>query len=137
MIGFSSYIIENIDGYYAIELDPKSQLEVKKHGQFEVKSSNHITIAYKPSETVSGVLDSMLGRSFSISTSRYVSDDKIDAVIVDINGLERQMPGLAHITISHKKGVMPAYANDMIKRPEFHEKLNLKLRGKLRYFQHK
>ena len=49
MIGFSSYIIENIDGYYAIELDPKSQLEVKKHGQFEVKSSNHITIAYKPS----------------------------------------------------------------------------------------
>ena len=101
-----------------------------------MKSSKHITIAYKPSESVGGVLNSMLGRSFSISTSRYVSDDKIDAVIVDVNGLERQMPGPAHITISHKKGVMPAYANDMIKRPDFHEKLNLKLRGKLRYFRH-
>ena len=136
MISFTSYVIENVDGYYAIELDPKSQLELKKHGQHEVKSSKHITIAYKPSESVSGVLNSMLGRSFSISTSRYVSDDRIDAVIVDVNGLERQMPGPAHITISHKKGVMPAYANDMIKRPDFHEKLNLKLRGKLRYFRH-
>ena len=64
MIGFSSYIIENIDGYYAIELDPKSQLEVKKHGQFEVKASKHITIAYKPSETIKSVLNSMLVQIF-------------------------------------------------------------------------
>ena len=33
MISFTSYVIEDVDGYYAIELDPKSQLEVKKHGQ--------------------------------------------------------------------------------------------------------
>ena len=42
MIRFSSYLKENVDGYYAIELDPTSQNEVLKHGQHEVKSSKHI-----------------------------------------------------------------------------------------------
>ena len=73
MISSSSYLTENVDGYYAIELDPTSQNEVLKHGQHEVKASKHITIAYKPSESISGVLNSMLGRSFSISTSIILS----------------------------------------------------------------
>jgi hypothetical protein len=66
----------------------------------------------------------------------YASNDIIDAAIVDIDGLQRQEPGPAHITISHKKGVLPAKANDMVKRPDYREKMNLKLRGKLRFYQH-
>ena len=63
-----------------------------------------------------------------------MSNDKIDAAIVNVDGLKRQDSGPAHITISHKKGVMPAESKDMIQRPDFKEKLNLRLRGKLRFY---
>ena len=39
----------------AIELDPKSQLEVKKHGQFEVKSSNLKEMSKIIAEVMNGV----------------------------------------------------------------------------------
>ena len=134
MIKFSSFFHEEVHGYYAIELDPSSHIEMSKHGQHEEIKSHHVTIAYQPSDRIAGILDSMLGRTFTIRTVLYVSNDEIDAVIVDIDGLKRQDPGPAHITISHKKGVMSAQANDMIQNPDFKEKLNLKLRGKLRFY---
>ena len=131
-----TFFYEEVKGYYAIELDPKSKDDISTQGQHEVIASSHITIAYKPSDDVGGILDSMLGRSFPIHAFMYASNDIIDAAIVDIDGLQRQEPGPAHITISHKKDVLPAKANDMVKRPDYREKMNLKLRGKLRFYQH-
>ena len=67
----------------------------------------------------------------------YASGDDIDAALVDIDGLQRQEPGPAHVTISHKRGVMPSQANNMIVRPDYREKMNMKLRGKLRFYPHR
>ena len=131
-----TFFYEDVKGYYAIELDPTSHIEVSKHGQYQEIASTHITIAYKPSEQVSGILNSMVGRTFTIKAFMYASNDDIDAAIVDIDGLQRQDPGPAHITISHKKGVMPSEANNMIRRPDYREELKLKLRGKLRFYPH-
>lgn len=129
-----TFFYEDVQGFYAIELDSSSHIELSKHGQHEEIKSHHVTIAYQPSDGIAGILDSMLGRTFTIRTILYISNDEIDAVIVDIDDLKRQNPGPAHITISHKKGVVPAQANDMIQNPDFKEKLNLKLRGKLRFY---
>lgn len=132
-----SFFYEDVQGYYAIELDPKSQNDISKQGQHDTISSNHITIAFKPSNEIGGILNSMIGRSFSIHAFMYASDDNIDAAIVDINGLKRQESGPAHITISHTAGVPPAEANNMLAKPKYTEKMNMKLRGKLRFYPHR
>jgi len=127
------FFVEDRNGYYAVTLDPSSKEKVEKLAAYDEIESDHVTIAYQPTEQIAGVLDSLIGRKYSIQANMYLANREIDALLVSIQGLKRQDSGQAHITISHKKGVMPAQTNDMIKNPEYKEKKMFRLKGILEF----
>ena len=67
----------------------------------------------------------MLGRTYNIQAHTYISNDRIDSALVDIQGLKSDR--IAHITISHIKGAVPAESNDLIQNQHhnFFRQLNL------------
>ena len=131
------FFYEEKDGYYAVVLDASSRDKVEKLAQFEEIESDHVTIAYRPDDSIGDILDTQLGRSYNIITKLYVANDEIDALVVDVVGLKRQDPGPAHITISHKRGVEPKESNNLIRNPKYREKHIFKMRGILEFIAKK
>ena len=127
------FFYEEKDGYYAVVLDGSSRDKVEKLAQFEEIESDHVTIAYRPDDSIGDILDTQLGRSYNIMSKLYVANDEIDALVVDVVGLKRQDPGPAHITISHKRGVEPKESNNLIRKPKYREKQMFKMRGVLEF----
>ena len=114
-------------------LDASSRDKVEKLAQFEEIESDHVTIAYRPDDSIGDILDTQLGRSYNIISKLYVANDEIDALVVDVVGLKRQDPGPAHITISHKRGIEPKESNNLIRKPKYREKQIFKMRGILEF----
>ena len=127
------FFYEEKDGYYAVVLDGSSRDKVEKLAQFEEIESDHVTIAYRPDDSIGDILDTQLGRSYNIISKLYVANDEIDALVVDVIGLKRQDPGLAHVTISHKRGVEAKESNNLIRKPKYREKQIFKMRGILEF----
>lgn len=129
-----NFFYEEVKGFYALTLDPRSKLDIQQYASHEIVVSDHVTVAYKPSDQVGEILNTMLGRTYNIKAHTYISNDRIDSALVDIQGLKSDR--IAHITISHIKGAVPAESNDLIQNPQHKEKMNMKLRGVLNFYAH-
>jgi len=126
-----------VNGYFAIELDQKSQNLLKKHAIFPIVVSHHVTIAYKPNEYDAKNLERKLNDTFEISTKELMHNDNIQAVSVEIKNLKRVDPGIAHVTISHTDKAKPVDSNVMMNNPSNSKKINIKLNGNLKFYKFK
>lgn len=126
-----------VNGYFAIELDQKSQKLLKKHAIFPIVVSHHVTIAYKPNEYDAKNLERKLNDTFEISTKELMHNDNIQAISVEIKNLKRVDPGIAHVTISHTDKAKPVDSNVMMNNPNNSKKINIKLNGNLKFYKFK
>tara|TARA_B100001029_G_scaffold177241_1_gene181554 strand:- start:4333 stop:4791 length:459 start_codon:yes stop_codon:yes gene_type:complete len=124
-------------GYFALALDAKSRDELKKYAIHSNVKNDHVTIAYMPSEKSSKLLSKKLNKQFKIKTNELMSDDNIQAVTVNLSGIQRIDDGQPHITISHVNGVKPSLSNKMILKPQKKTKINHSLTGQLKFVRNK
>ena len=66
-----------------------------------------------------------------------MSDDNIQAVTVNLSGIQRIDDGQSHITISHVNGVNPSLSKKMILKPQKKTKINHNLTGQLKFVRNK
>ena len=121
----------NHNGYFAVKLDKSWQDIIKKNATMEVVRGDHITIAYKPEERVFDRLTKLVGKRVNAYISEFRKNENIEAFWVtdmfydsyrlteDEKRLTRVDDGVAHITISHKKGLKPKEANTMFTNPTY------------------
>ena len=121
----------NHNGYFAVKLDKSWQDIIKKNATMEVVRGDHITIAYKPEELVFDRLTKLVGKRVNAYIDEFRSNENIEAFFVtDMfydsyrltekeKRLERVDEGMAHITVSHKKGLKPKEANTMFTNPTY------------------
>ena len=119
----------NHNGYFAVKLDKSWQDIIKKNATMEVVRGDHITIAYKPEERVFDRLTKLVGKRVNAYIDEFRSNENIEAFFVtDMfydsyrltekeKRLTRVDEGMAHITVSHKKGLKPKEANTMFTNP--------------------
>ena len=119
----------NHNGYFAVVLDDTWTDVIKKNATMEVVRGDHITIAYKPEERVFDRLTKLVGKRVNAYIDEFRKNENIEAFFVtDMfydsyrltekeKRLERVDEGMAHITVSHKKGLKPKEANTMFTNP--------------------
>jgi len=131
------YKNNNANGYFAIVLDKKSHESLKKYAIHSIIVAHHVTIAYRPSDYDSRILEKQLNDKFKIKTLDLYSNDNIQAVVVDIAGIKRLNPGKPHITISHTSNAKPVDSNQLITSDAKFKKINLTLNGTLKFIKFK
>ena len=121
----------NHNGYFAVKLDKSWQDIIKKNATMEVVRGDHITIAYKPEERVFDRLTKLVGKRVNAYIDEFRKNENIEAFFVtDMfydsyrltekeKRLERVDEGMAHITVSHKKGLKPKEASTMFTNPTY------------------
>lgn len=124
-------------GYFSLVLDSQSQQKLRKLAIHPIVVAEHVTIAFRPSENVSRELSKKLDQTFRIKVKKLMSNEDIQAVTVDIDGLKRMDPGLAHVTISHTSNAKPVDSNRLVVNPENQESLQLNLSGTLKFISFK
>jgi hypothetical protein len=119
----------NHNGYFAVVLDDTWTDVIKKNATMDVVRGDHITIAYKPDNTTFENLRDIMGKRVNAYIDEFRSNENIEAFFVtDMfydsyrltekeKRLERVDEGMAHITVSHKKGLKPKEANTMFTNP--------------------
>ena len=124
-------------GYFALALDAKSRNELNKYAIHPNVKNDHVTIAYMPSEKSSKLLSKKLNKQFKIKTNELMSDENIQAVTVNLSGIQRIDDGQSHITISHVDNVNPSLSKKMILNPQKKTKIKHNLTGKLKFIRNK
>ena len=119
------------NGYFAVKLDESWQEIIKKNATMDVVRGDHITIAYKPEEWVFNRLTKLVGKRVNAYIDEFRKNENIEAFFVtDMfhdsyrltekeKRLERVDEGMAHITVSHKKGLKPKEASTMFTNPTY------------------
>jgi len=119
------------NGYFAVKLDESWQELIKKNATMDVVRGDHITIAYKPEEGVFNRLTKLVGKRVNAYIDEYRKNENIEAyfitdmyydswgLITKEKRLERVDEGMAHITVSHKKGLKPKEASTMFTNPTY------------------
>jgi len=117
------------NGYFAMVLDNEWSEVVSRNATMDVVRSDHITIAYKPTDENYQKLLPLIGKRANAYINQYRANESIEAFMVDLiccdsyslteeeKVVERVDDGQAHITISHKKGIRPGEANTMFTAP--------------------
>ena len=102
--------IMNMNGYFAVVLNNDCRDVVRKYSTMDVVVGDHITLAYKPDNKTFKKYNKLVNEEVDAYINQIRSNDSIEALWVEdmfltrLNKrLERDNPGTAHITISHKK----------------------------------
>jgi len=124
----------NRNGYFAMVLDDEWTDIVSRNATMDVVKSDHITIAYKPTDENYQKLLPLIGKRANAYINQYRANENIEAFMVDLicynsyslteeeQVVERVDDGLPHITISHKKGMRPGEADTLFTNPLIKEK---------------
>lgn len=107
-----------IYGYEALALTPESRARLLKRfpPKFPKVIAHHVTYRFGVPESVKhppGINDGPT----PIEVIGYASDDRIEAVLVKVNGTSKRPDGkLFHVTLSldPTKGAKPAMSNDLL-----------------------
>lgn len=78
--------------------------------QFEVVAADHVTLAARLTAEQADVFRSKV-TDVKITVTGLVQGPDIEAVMVNVSGAPEKESGFHHITISYKKGTVPASAN--------------------------
>lgn len=124
---------KRVNGYYAIVLDEKSKEQVEALSIYPIIKAHHITIAFNPTKTESEIYNRMLGKTFNINVDYVAHNDRIQALSVKIDGIQRMDGGYDHITVSHVAGAKPVESNTMLVGKNNKKKVSLVLKGKLEF----
>jgi hypothetical protein len=131
------YKNEKANGYFAVMLDKKSESELKKTAIYPIVVSEHVTIAYKPSKEVAKRLEKNIGKRYDVIVKKIMNNENIQAVVVDVEGLKRVDPGIAHVTISHNSNAKPVDSNRLVLNPENEKPIKMFLSGILKFVSFK
>jgi hypothetical protein len=94
---------------------------------------HHVTLVFKPSEEALKLFEPHLGATVTFSVVGEASDDKGQAVKVDLPApYDRLWPQLHHVTISCVDS--PVYSNTLLKQGWKSLDEQITLRGELRHF---
>jgi len=104
--------------YWAVKLDDANKAALL--ARFPPKHSNiyaeHMTIIFKPSESVDEALMKECGTEVTLEVIGYGEDQNGQAVVVKSDNVSRVGGGIAHITISCANGVRPVYSNTLLQK---------------------
>lgn len=76
--------------------------------------TEHVTLAFNPSEEQETKLIPRCGEEASMTVTGYAEDDKGQAVVVALSGIDRLDGGIPHVTISCSEGTRPVYSNKLL-----------------------
>ena len=146
---------KNYNGYFAIVLDEDSKKNLSSYlynttggPKFDITRMDHITLAYKPNMSDAEEFKKLLGKTCNAYINEYRRNDNIEAYFIDLmcydsyrlstheKYLKRLDDGMPHITISHKRGLMPKEANSMFDKPTVKKNAVGYITGKLVYIDH-
>ena len=146
---------KNYNGYFAIVLDEDSKKNLSSYlynttggPKFDITRMDHITLAYKPNMSEAEEFKKLLGKTCNAYINEYRRNDNIEAYFIDLmcydsyrlstheKYLKRLDDGMPHITISHKRGLMPKEANSMFDKPTVKRNAVGYITGKLVYIDH-
>lgn len=100
-------------GYVAFNLsDAAHAMLLDRHpAKFPMIVAHHVTFAFGVDESFE------LPQDAEVKVVGYACDDKIECVVVEVNGsTQRPSDGkLFHITISHTKDAKPVQSNDLLR----------------------
>ena len=129
-----------MQGYFAVFLDKKSYNVVKKNATMPVVVSDHVTLAYNPSQKIYDKYAKHINKKVGVMINGYRSNNHIDALWVgnmfftkDGSKIKRHDKGAAHITLSHKKGYKQGDANSMFINPDIKNSKYGYVEGKIKY----
>ena len=106
-------------GYIAYNLTANSHREViaKFNPKFEKVVAHHITVAFNVSDT-----EPMPSIPNSAKVVGYACNDKIECLVVEINGSRHRADGkLFHVTLSHSREAKPVMSNDLLQAQGYTE----------------
>jgi len=78
--------------------------------------AEHMTIVFKPSNTVDQALMKECGTEVTLEVIGHGQDANGQAVVVKSDNVSRIGGGIAHITISCANGTRPVYSNTLLKK---------------------
>jgi len=103
--------------YWAVKLTDNSKAALLS--KFPAVHPNiyaeHMTIVFKPSESVDKALMKECGTEVSLEVIGHGQDQNGQAVVVKSDSVSRIGGGIAHITISCANGTRPVYSNTLLK----------------------
>jgi hypothetical protein len=109
------------NGYLGLFLDSQSKADLIYHfpQEYENPYGEHVTLLFKPSEAVrSIVIDSgLIGKEYPIQIVGYAARDGVQAVAVEVKGLEDfliERDRILHITISTSNDRKPVDSNKLL-----------------------
>lgn len=102
-----------VDGVFQVKVDPKSIENIGK--QFSETFSNHITLSF--GQKLKDIEQTLLGKEIPIKIKGVASNDRIQALVVELPPGVTSTNAVPHITLSAAPGVKPFESNAMLAGP--------------------
>lgn len=104
--------------YWAVKLDDssKSLLLSKFPPVHPNVYAEHMTIVFKPSESIDNALMKQCGNQVNLNVIGYSEDKNGQAAVVKSDTVSKMGGGVPHITISCANGIKPVYSNELLKK---------------------